>query len=217
MERNLHLFLVGIENSLIFVLNQGEMKNKLIKISDTHYIIVDDSEIKEGDYKYCPFDDINKIHLQKGNYYDKNEFKITHSTQPLEGNSTENICCDCKGNITEKGVCFCNREVLLLSLSEVEEAINGYSVEKMAESHAASWQPELRKSFIKGFKAHQELVKDKLFTRNDLIDFAEKCLSIANDTDGIGRLRRFVIEQSKSLLPKTEWNVEIIDGKIKLI
>lgn len=55
--------------------------NKLIKISNNHYIVVDDGEIKEGDYKYHHALGIRKA-LVDGNY--TNTFKITHSTQPLE-------------------------------------------------------------------------------------------------------------------------------------
>jgi hypothetical protein len=68
--------------------------NKLIKISETHYIIVDDS-VKPGDYT-----------LTYPGLYDK---KITHSTQPLESN-----------NLYRK-LDFIN--IKPLSLSEVEEVI----------------------------------------------------------------------------------------------
>ena len=33
-------------------------------------------KIEAGDWKYCPFDDVNKIQKQEGAYYDKDEFKI---------------------------------------------------------------------------------------------------------------------------------------------
>lgn len=57
---------------------------KLIKINTDHYIIVDNSEIKEGDYHF-DFDK-NEIDTWKGNLY-SNRLKckkITHSTQPFE-------------------------------------------------------------------------------------------------------------------------------------
>lgn len=61
---------------------------KLIKIKEDHYVVVDDSEIKEGDWYYhsiwqelfCLYKDTmhNKaFELEKA-------YKITHSTQPLE-------------------------------------------------------------------------------------------------------------------------------------
>jgi hypothetical protein len=58
--------------------------NKLIKISATHYIVVDDSEIKEEVYVYREKDGVIFLAL----YTDELSFadckKITHSTQPLE-------------------------------------------------------------------------------------------------------------------------------------
>ena len=112
---------------------------KLIKLSDTHYIVVDDSEIKEGDWVYYLHNSglhgpsIHKV--IKPNYSDYKPYsihfttgfgvqedckKITHST-PIGGLSAMLIA----------GV----RE---LSLSEVEEVIYGYNVEKMAEDYINS-------------------------------------------------------------------------------
>ena len=90
---------------------------KLIKISDTHYIVVDDSEIK--DISYC-FNLAHKVivkptDLEWANSNSDNLKKITHSTQ------TANL--DVYGQ-TPIG----------LSLLEVEEAINGYSVEKFLDN-----------------------------------------------------------------------------------
>lgn len=73
---------------------------KLIKLSDTHYIVVDDSEIKDCYY----YNSLDKAIRFGNNLNHPYHHKIIHSTQPLEG-------------------------VELLSLPEVEEAINGYSVE----------------------------------------------------------------------------------------
>jgi hypothetical protein len=54
---------------------------KMIKLSDTHYIVVDDSEIKEGDWCVYKTGEIIQ-YLVKLNT--DNLRKITHSTQPLE-------------------------------------------------------------------------------------------------------------------------------------
>lgn len=100
--------------------------------------------------------------------------RITHSTQTLEG-------------------------VTILNISDIEEAINGYSVEKLAEETALkNWEnSDLYKdapgicmtainaekvAFIKGFKACQELNKENYL---------------------------------KSL--KTEWEIDIIENKIVLM
>ena len=109
---------------------------KLIKLSDDHYIIVDDSEIKEGDYwvYICPINGLdygdNKDPIVKNNlsptwfeklHDRKNYYKITHSTEPLES------IYSAEAHEVEDGTF---RKVKPLSLSEVEETINGYSVEK---------------------------------------------------------------------------------------
>jgi hypothetical protein len=171
--------------------------NTLIKLSDTHYIIVDDSEIKEGDYYFSKTSDgvfIRSIGGHWINEYDKAMYKkITHSTQPLEG-------------------------VITIPLSEVEEAINGYSVEKIAIKR---WGKDLatkghRIGFIDGFKAHQELTKDKLFTVEELYTaFSCGRTYEKSNHEGVGQSELVDYIQS---LRQTEWNVEITpEGKIVLL
>lgn len=191
--------------------------NKLIKISDIHYIIVDDSEIKEGDWIWnelfkndkdcivqlqnCSVNFLNEINRLK---YSK---KITHSTQP------ETL-----------GVGWM-QSIKPLLLSEVEEVINGYSVEKMAESRfgierneVPHWKEYIDndtlskiKGYVEGFEAHQELVKDKLFTIEDVLSF----LDLHTDDAPISYLKREFIKYSQ---PKTEWNISISENnKITLI
>lgn len=78
---------------------------KLIKLSETHYIVVDDSEIREGDWFVNLFltktgigpyivKSVKKIndepyftYVSSNDLYHlkKHMLKITHSTQPLEG------------------------------------------------------------------------------------------------------------------------------------
>ena len=127
-----------------------------------------------------------------------------------------------------------------LSLSEVEEAINRYSVEKMAESYArkqcddlydyetiigASWGWETAFDYKSGFKAHQELVKDKLFTVDDMKKVIELAQSYTVDTqydeyDVMHEILKHTHSEKMIidlLLPKTEWDIEIVDNKIKLL
>lgn len=176
--------------------------NKLIKLSDEHYIVVDDSEINEGDWV---IELLNKVIFQlkvDGNNYSDSTFKkIIHSTKPL-------------------GVGW-QQEVIELSLSEIEEAIQGYSVEKMAEEYVndESYLPVHReenyRSYINGFKAHQELVKDKLFTAITVeLIAAELILKYR-----LGKIKEAEDVENiiNSYLPKTEWDVEFVDGKIKLL
>lgn len=148
---------------------------KLIKLSDIHYIIVDDSEIKEDDYFYHPnkalvtqIEKCNKIEIHNFVCH-INDFigyvckKITHSTQPLEIS---------KGHSVKGGGLWTFEDIKQLSLSEVEEVINGYNLEEKSEQsfenmgYHSTVTPHEEKQFKLGyklgFKAHQELVKDLL-------------------------------------------------------
>jgi hypothetical protein len=218
---------------------------KLIKLSDNHYIVADDSEIKEGDFrcqKSTFLDGTSKTIKDYHNavweikqttkkelpyvhraQYGKNSmdgicgcYKITHSTQPLIPNT--------------KGVTAANHSEYVLgnikplSLSEVEEVIYGYSVEKMAENFAnyameeMQWASRMKRctisSYIQGFKAHQELVKDKLFNLNEVLE--EMCL-LSESKDEEKYIIKAFKRYKKIKQSKTEWDVEFIDGKIKLL
>jgi hypothetical protein len=119
------------------------MKGKLIKLSAIHYIIVDDSEIKEGDwmFNYSGVKYNEQVVSQctknaainwQQNMHINNETKsirdcikkITHSTQPLESY----IRADGK----EIKVFVTIREIYL---SEVEEVINCHSVDTKASEY----------------------------------------------------------------------------------
>lgn len=78
---------------------------KVIKISEIHYIIVDDSEIKEGDWFYNePTNYVGQALRKEGKFWVCNNIegfhllsaakKITHSTQPLEGKLISLGYCD---------------------------------------------------------------------------------------------------------------------------
>ena len=174
--------------------------SKLLKLSETHYIFVDDSEIREGDC-YC-FDKVDK-QIWFGNF--ESMEKITHSTKPIE--RYDHPAGGYEGTFDK---------IKPLSLSEVEEVINGYSVEKMAEKFVieklkiSSQAPGVMIGYIDGFKAHQELVKDKLFTIEDMRWAFESATDLSPYYDSFD-------DFYKTIAPKTEWDIEFVDGKIKLI
>jgi hypothetical protein len=182
---------------------------RLIKI-DNHYYVIDDSEIKEGDCRLHLYEKtINLPHhrLEHGEKWATNYWrKITHSTRQLEG-------------------------VTLLNLSDVEEVINGYNVEKMAGEIYPNWFTEFDtgrayNGFIKGFNACQKLMKDKMFTANDMLNAyregtnAGACHESLMDydshdsTDAEEFSKREFEEFKKSLRSKTKWEIEIVDGEI---
>lgn len=209
--------------------------NKLIKLSDTHYIVVDDSNIKKGDYCFIN-NEIHQVenfndgvlpeHIHKygdaintcynikiGHYVCFPESligkKITHSTQPIE-----KIPLDVQMVTSANDVEFIN--IKPLSLSEVEEAIYGYNLEKMALEYDGRMKLDIefiRAAFKAGFNKHKELVKDKLFTIDDI------ALAFRTGIEhGINPKKINTTEYIKSLLPKTEWDIKFDEqGKIKLI
>lgn len=193
---------------------------KLIKLLDTHYIIVDDSEIKKGNwvYKiqhshtslfYVDCEELsNDFNRNKNNYK-----KITHSTQPLSED-----CRRCTGACEQ-----CVEGTKSLSLLEIEETIYGYSVEKMAletypvilgfgVGYGIDYNASQRNAYITGFKAHQELVKNK---NKEVIKL------LTNITEWSSFKEHPIDKQTQEalnlLLPKTEWDIEFVNNKIKLL
>lgn len=187
---------------------------KLIEIKkDTHYIVVDDSEIKEGDLCYDKEGNPGYNNIQYvvkclrtayDSYWNKNCKKITHSFGvKLEG-------------------------VINRPLSEVEEAI-GYSVEKMANewflinqynqedmihSHRVPEYITTKNLWKKGFNAHKKLVEKKLFTVEDM-----KLCYMQGWNRGRDNCSTEMNNYIQSLLPKNEWEIKEItpEGKLKLI
>jgi len=78
---------------------------KLIKINTDHYVVVDDSEIKKGDWTYHHVKGIYKA-VTDDAY--TNQKKITHSTQPLEYTNEDHLHWD---------------KIKHISLQEVKELI----------------------------------------------------------------------------------------------
>lgn len=157
--------------------------------------------------------------------------KITHSTKPLE-----EICCTPKSQISRYVDCnSCDRKQLgfdkikPLSLLEVEEAIYGYSVWKMAKEHE-KFEKETGRTiegaycskygYILGFEACKELIKDKLFTLEDMLNFSwwlSKNLG-QYSSDERAHFELKYLNQWKSFnTQKNEWDIEFINGKIKLV
>ena len=193
---------------------------KLIKLSESHYIVVDDSEIKEGwkgwAYKH---DVVGKVfeHFYTTNKWYQDARKITYSTQPLEGDEFTEWFDFIKP----------------VFLSEVEELTLGYSVEKMANLHAVKSGCEYRedlvrisKAYQKGFNDHRQLVKNKLFSVEDMrkvfeagFNFGEEDEEVKNAFDDKSYNKDIMFDKAiQSLLPPTEWEVTFDEkGKLKLI
>ena len=194
---------------------------KLIKINTDHYIIVDDSQINKGDYCLM-FDDSGNIFLgnepqqylgeKAGHYLNKGLRKITHSTQPIEQYY----------GATDGTIPFVYHKIIELPLSEVKELLGEVDVEKNMwyERNVQNPYPSdspshtgFKKGFEYGYNQALEDNKEKKYTEKDLLDaFAWGFMEGTERGDVTDSLNKF----SQSLQPKTEWEVEIVDGKLKL-
>lgn len=203
---------------------------KLIKLSEEHYVIVD--EVKEidpsspsnGHWCYVlhkPSNTILEATLigeQMGNMTVIDE-TLRNKREVLYKEVVPIIAASETMEFHPK------ESMKSIPLSEVEEAIFGYSVDKMAidkfpytdeGSLADCIDASKRRIWKDGFNAHKELVKDKLFTAEDMKNAFIKGKSYALSTH-LGAKEIFHTFQ-KSLEPKTEWEVKFDEqGKLKLI
>lgn len=186
---------------------------KLIEIKKNHYIIVDGLINEEKDLDIWVYDDDYDeplIYKTDEDFFKagKSAWKITHSNNPLEKIVTENS--------------FKTYE--FISTQEIEETIFGYSLEKIANEsfenmgYHSTVTPYEEKQFKLGYKlgfnAHEEFTKDKLFSLEDMINFAVNCFNDNYDEDiSFDKRVKINIEYLK---PKTEWIVEFIEGKLNL-
>jgi hypothetical protein len=186
---------------------------KIIKLSDTHYIGVDDSEIKVGDIvaEKLLTGGYELFTIHTPNDIDKvRQKKVTHSTQPLEWFGGE-----------------------IIFLSEVKELIGVVDVESRALKPAIKYIEiytdantfDFRKGYEKGYNEALEDNKEKKYTKEDMwaMFITGKQLGIAvsasirNGSDKPNQ-EQYFNECIESRNPLTEWEC-IIDeqGKLKLI
>jgi len=186
----------------------------LKKITDDHYVVVDDSEIKEGDWclyankfggkficqayvyeRTLMFDDGSfKRSLGEGITPQKDECKkITHSTIP-------------KGMMLMEGI-------KRLSLQEVKELIGEVDVEKKVKDYyEKDTTLNNPSSFKSGYTQALEDNKDRKYTEEDLRN------AISETRKGMLYNKKYEDEYIQSLQPKTQWEVEFDEtGKLKLI
>ena len=181
---------------------------KLIKINEEHYVIVDDTKINVGDwitdkYRVWKWNDDCSLLGRK---------KITHSTQPLND----------KPHYADYKMLF---------LPAVKELIGVVDVEKKVEilypsAFSGIWNNENDKKehWIKGYNQAIEDNKEKKYTNEDMLTIRNQLVTMLPVGDvaawdmiqAISKYTKWLDEYIQSLQPKTEWEVEIINGKLKL-
>lgn len=181
---------------------------KIIKINTDHYVVVDDSEIKEGDWLLDITDNtIWDCHKDMPNSLFPECKKITHSTQPLEYDEDNTYTYD---------------KVKYIPLSYIKELIGEVDVEKKAREEGGYDVFRDRIIYSHGYNQALEDNKEKKYTEEDIV----KAIEMAREGIRVTRISEWETEKEfdyndyqiiQSLQPKTEWEVEIVDGKLKLV
>ena len=177
--------------------------NKLIKLTNDHYVVVDETIQPVNGYYYDSF--INKIKSTNGAEYGEAShcWQITHSTQPLETYFYE-----VGGGTKVFG------KIQQLSLQEVKELIGEVDVEKKAKKDAieifgndfslASLSHQTQ--FKRGYNQALEDNKEKKYTEEDLLNALYSMWYKAKDGDF--NIKEAVKASIDYIKPKTSWEVE---------
>lgn len=206
---------------------------KLIKLTDDHYVIVDNSEIKEGDW-FLPISgigwELNKPRQadSSGGYSNGHCTKITHSTQPVT-NEVGNDGFEFDHNST-----YPPTTILPLFLQEVKKLIGEVDVEKKAleispveldedefdvnETHRVTW--------IDGYTQAIEDNKEKKYTNEDMLTIRNQLVTMLPVGDvnawdmiqAVSKYTKWLDEYVESIHQSpTSWDVEFdSQGKLKL-
>lgn len=166
---------------------------KMKYLSDDHYIVMDDSEIKDGDFVYSSDGGIFKRHIDNPCQAVFRISKVTHSTKPLESD-------------IHLSYYFYNN-IKPISISEVKELLGVVDVHTKAMSKYSLGEINNEHDFTLGYKQALEDNKEKKWTDEDVIRIVEKSRQT-------GLTAEYLM---LSLQPQTEWEVEFVDGKLKLI
>ncbi len=203
---------------------------KLIKINTDHYIVVDNSlDFSETDYYW---DDKQKeIRTGSNNHVTGGyKIKITHSTQPLE---CDRMWTPVNGKQWMCNTMLCCGKILNLktkpiSLQEIKELIGEVDVEKKAKEWllnkglketSIAYTP-----FVSGYTQALEDNNEKKYTNEDMLTIRNQLVTMLPVGDvsawdmiqSVSKYTKWLDEYIQSLQPKTEWEVEFINGKLTL-
>lgn len=167
----------------------------LIRLEDYHFVIVSDDEIKVDDIVLENYVDGSKglEHIQTLNdIHPILHKKVTHSSIPIVG-------------------------ISLVEKSEIKELIGEVDIEKRAElnGHPESGQfYSYKEGFVDGYQEAIEDNKDRKYTKSDI----RIAVRLATTSKYDHKLEFYSEEEILKLIePKTQWEVEFVDGKLKLV
>ena len=203
---------------------------ELIKINPDHYVIVDDSKIKIDDFY---IDDSNTVRCaitEVESYWThrKHYKKVTHSTKPLEdvtvlvrpdGSDVSETIFDKVKEISLSKVKKLIGEVDMeeLELKYHKKLMERREIAKNFRGQVAGNHPDMFTSremlsmmegFTDGYTQALDDNKDKKYTDDDVIAIVKK----SRET---GLSAEYIIISDYQ--PKSHWEVEFIDGELKLI
>jgi len=203
------------------------MEIKLVKINTNHYVVVDDSEIKDGDYF------LNETNTIEG-WIDNYPFKIlspkckkiTHSTEPLEyigfhvtlgwqlgfGKIKPLILSEIKKLIGEV-----NMEELeliyhqqLMQRREVAKNFRGQVAGNHPDMFTSREMLSMMEGFTDGYTQALEDNKNKQYTEEDMKYMFECGRNYQNNAEVTFKVSMDFIKD------RVKWEVEFVDGKLKL-
>ncbi len=191
---------------------------KLLKLSEEHYILADKLDINVGDW----ITDKYFVYQWKDNSSLLGRMKVTHSTQPL---------CIIHGDNNKETISYGSTGYL--PISEVEELLGVVDVDKKAEEFYEFWYDKYGTSevdtivrdavfhgFRGGYNQFLEDNKEKKYTEEDLREVVRLALEDAEASVIWSKEwypKKLADRIIQSLQPKTEWEVEFVDDKLKLI
>ena len=181
---------------------------KLIKLSEEHYVVVDDSEIKEGDFVYSSDGGIFKRHIDNPCQTIFPISKVTHSTN-IDWHEIYYIPLSEVKELFSEDTDVWSRK--LEYLKKVDENIKHKSQDERIWIFGAS---DL--GFTAGYKQGLEDNRGKKYTEDDMIEWA-MCM-IAQYVHGNTNIWNKDLLRESLPQPQTEWDVEFDEhGKLTLV
>ena len=203
---------------------------ELIKINPDHYVIVDDSKIKIDDFYTDDSNTVRCAITEVESYWThrKHYKKVTHSTKPLEdvtvlvrpdGSDVSETIFDKVKEISLSKVKKLIGEVDMeeLELKYHKKLMERREIAKNFRGQVAGNHPDMFTSremlsmmegFTDGYTQALDDNKDKKYTDDDVIAIVKK----SRET---GLSAEYIIISDYQ--PKSHWEVEFIDGELKLI
>lgn len=186
---------------------------RLLKLSEEHYILADKLDIKVGDW----ITDRYFVYQWRDNSSLLGRMKVTHCTEPHEQYY----------GASDGTIPYVYHKINPLSLSEVKELLGVVDVAtkaaELAYSRRIKYQDPFHDGVCSGLEegygiGYSQALKDnkKKYTEEDL----RNAISFGNNIQytklAISGVEKEMSKFIQSLQPKTEWDVEIIDNKLKL-